>query len=351
MNIAIDITPIKDTSILSHRHRGTGSYTQLLITSLQQYYSKHNYLFFTRNSSVPKNADVVHYPYFEPFFLTLPFFKTRRTIVTVHDLTPLVFPSEFPVGLKGKLKWFIQKMSLHSAQIISDSISSKKDIMKYVGMPNQQVSVVYLAPSPRYKVTDFPNTIKSEIRKKYNLPEKFVLYVGDATWNKNLPRFIKAIKSLGIPLVLVGKAIANTSIDKDNLWNKDLSEIHKLVENDSTIFTPGFVQEEDLVVLYNIATVFVMPSLYEGFGLPVLEAMQSGCPVVTTHEGALKEVAEDAALIVDAYSQQSIADGVNLMFNSKKLQDEYIKKGIIQSRKFSWEKVAKETVAVYEKKN
>src|SRR5438132_1282512 len=107
MKIAFDISPISLSKLLSHRVRGTGFYVENLKKSLLKYFPNHTYIFFQRGDTLPSDIDLVHYPYFEPFFLTLPFFKKYRTVITVHDLTPLVFPQEFPIGIKGKLKWEI----------------------------------------------------------------------------------------------------------------------------------------------------------------------------------------------------------------------------------------------------
>lgn len=347
MKIAIDVSPLRSGHFLQHRVRGTGFYLDNLNKSLRKYHPENQYIFFTRGDNLSKNIDLVHIPYFEPFFLTLPFFKKYKTVVTVHDLTPLVFPDKFPSGVKGKIKWQIQRMALKKADlVIADSKSSKKDIIRFCGIPEDKVHVVYLAAS-----ADFRQVNKKEIEsvtKKYNLPGKFVLYVGDVTWNKNLPNLVEAVRKIGLPLVLVGKALKDEDFDRNNLWNQDLVRVQKLIRNDKNIFTLGFVEKEDLVLLYNGASVFVMPSFYEGFGLPILEAMNCGCPVVTSKQGSIEEVAGDAAYYVDPYNIESIAEGVNKVFKDSALQKELSKKGVAQSRKFSWQDTAEETVKIYE---
>ena len=355
MNISIDTSPLKSGHYLQHRVRGTGFYLKNLQASLEKYYPENKYMYFDRGDLLPKEIDVAHYPYFEPFFLTLPIFSRNKTVVTVHDLTPLVFPKQFPPGLKGSIRWQFQKFSLKSmAAIISDSESSKRDIVKFTGISDSKVHVIYLAAGEEFKRINNPPSGEAgkglmikKIRNKYGLPEKFVLYVGDATWNKNLPRLIQAIGKINVPIVMVGKALVDKYFDKYNPWNQDLVRIHDLASNNSNIIRLGFVSNEELVLLYNMATVFAMPSIYEGFGLPVLEAMVCGCPVVTSKEGSLPEIAGEVCKYVDAYDIDSIASGISEVFNNKNLQQELSKKGLAQAKKFSWRKTATETINVY----
>ncbi len=302
MKIAIDISPIEGKGSLYHRVRGTGFYLRNLKESLLKYDKVNKYTFFTqhqigagftRGEKLPKDVDLVYYPYFEPFFLTLPMFNKNPFVVTVHDLTPLVFPKFFPTGLRGNLKWKIQRASLKKAKkIITDSISSKNDIIKYAGIPEDKIKVIYLAAGGEFKKKNLSQDEIDKLCRKYHLPKKFALYVGDVTWNKNLPRFIEACLKADIPLVLTGKALLSSDFDRENPWNQDLVKVQELCRDKKNITRIGFVNDEDLVNLYNIAQVFIMPSLYEGFGLPILEAMSCGCPVITSREGSLPKLQE-----------------------------------------------------------
>lgn len=347
MNIAIDISPLRNGHYLQHRVRGTGFYLENLKSSLQKYYPENRYTFFTQGEKLPNNIDVVHYPYFEPFFLTLPIFSKFKKIVTVHDLTPLVFPEHFRAGLRGSLKWRLQKLALKNARvIITDSESSKNDIVKYAGINPEKIKVVYLAAGEEFRKLEIIN-LKLGIKKRYGLPDRFALYVGDATWNKNLPRLIEAVFKINIPLVMVGKALVDKNIDTNNPWNKDLVRVQSLAENNKNIFRLGFVSLDDLIALYNAATVFVMPSVYEGFGLPILEAMSCGCPVVASRGGSLVEVVGEAGSYVDPYDVDSIAKGISEVFNGRNLQKELSRKGIIQAKKFTWRETVEKTIDVY----
>jgi len=344
MRIAIDISPLQT----GHKVRGVGFYLMHLKEALITYFPEHDYLFFENKEQINKEIDLIHYPYFDPFFITLPFFEHYKRVVTIHDLTPIVFPDHFPAGIKGNFSWQMQKINLKKVDaIITDSDASTNDVIKYAGVPSKKIHSVHLAAGEEFqRITNHESRVK-DVKKKYNLPNEFVLYVGDVTWNKNLPRLVEAMKELQLPLVMVGKSLVEKEFDRTNPWNKDLISVQKETEGDSNFIKLGFVPTDDLVALYNLATVFTFPSVYEGFGLPVLEAMQSGCPVVTTKGGSLAEVAGDAAYFVDGYDTESIAKGIGEVFETEKLRNSLREKGFTQAKKFSWQQTAKKTIEAY----
>ena len=344
MKIAIDISPLQS----GHKVRGVGFYLSYLKKALLEYFPENDYQFFTQGEAIDNSVDLVHYPYFDPFFPTLPFQKKHKTVVTVHDLTPLVFPEHFPAGIKGSLRWQLQRFNLQKVDgILTDSEASKKDIIKIVGFQEERVDVAYLAAGEEFERLKDEDLRLKNIKKKYQLPEEFILYVGDVTWNKNVPRLLQAIQKVDIPLVLVGKSLAATDFDKTNKWNSDLIEVQKLAEQNKNVTRLGFVSTEDLVGLYNLATVFVFPSVYEGFGLPIVEAMQSGCPVIISHEGCMPEVGGDAAAYFDGYDTESLREVIQRVWQLKKLQKELSEKGLEQAKKFSWRRTAGKTIHAY----
>lgn len=362
MNIAIDITPIHN----EHSARGVGSYTRLLISALQKYEDKHSYLFFTRGEKVPsnvlknkivlgepENVDLVHYPYFDPFFTTLPLRKPLPTIVTVHDLIPLVFPDKFPRGMRGELTWQIQKFSLRLAHtIITDSEASKKDVVRMAGIPSEKINVVHLAPAPIFKpVAD--TVLLTSVKAKYALPDRFILYVGDVNWNKNISGMLRAFRELrtqnaklnNTKLILVGKAFGDDRLPEMQEINRLIQSLHLTRE----VKKLGFVPDKDLPVLYSLASVYVAPSFYEGFGLPVLEAMACGCPVVTGEGSSLREIAGPAVL-ADPANPESISRGIRRVLHLSTVQYAKLSEsGIAWAKKFTWREVARQTVAIYEK--
>lgn len=346
MNIAIDTTPL----VSGHAARGVGVYTKNLIEALQKYEGKHSYSFFTRAQQVPKDADIVHYPYFDPFFLTLPLQKREPTVVTVHDLIPLVFPDKFPSGLRGMIKWQMQKAALRKAdRVITVSECSKNDVQRLVGINEGKVDVVYSAATDGYQHITNANVLRN-LKKKYRLPDNYFLYVGDVNWNKNIPGMIRAFaevlkKSDTYHLVLVGRAFLDGTLKETRVIR---SVIQELQIADHIICT-GYASDEDVAGLYSMADCSLEPSHYEGFGLPVLESMASGCPVLVADNSSLNEIAGPSVRI-HADSIESIASGMNKIISiSSEARKKLVADGITWSNQFSWKKTAKETVAVYEK--
>lgn len=339
MKIAIDITPLET----GHGRRGVGRYTENLVDALQKYESHHSYCLFTRKQKLPDEADIVHYPYFDPFFLTLPLFKPKPAVVTVHDLIPLVFPDKFPPGIRGNIKWQIQKQFLHGVKrILTDSNSSKNDIEKIVGIKKEIIDTVYLAPDPTYHAVCDPAALEA-VRKKFSLPKQYILYVGDVNWNKNIPGLIRAFKEIrkDMKLVLVGVAFTNTALI-------ETKEINRLIESlglGASVIRTGYVSEEELSALYSLASCTVLPSFYEGFGLPVLEAMVCGCPVVCANTSSLKEIA-GPALQVSPKPEDILAGITKMIAIDRKIQ---LERQFAWVKQFTWKRVAGETVAAYEK--
>lgn len=341
MEIAIDITPLYNR----HKMRGTGAYTRLLIEALQKYENQNTYTFFTRGQNVSKTAALVHYPYFDPFFLTLPWLKPKPTVVTVHDLIPLVYPAQFPPGLRGKFKWQIQRWSLTGAtMIIADSLASAKDIKNLVKVSQTKLRVIYLAPGKIFKKITQSEAL-NKIHKKYNLPTGYILYVGDLNWNKNIEGLVRAIAVLRAKLVLVGK----TFLDLQTHETRQLNYLIRSLNLEDRVLRVGFVPEEDLVGMYNLASVYVQPSFIEGFGLPVLEAMACGCPTVVANIASLAEIA-GPSLLINPYDFKELARAINKILNySSSERNDFLRKCLAWSAKFSWKKTAKATAEVYEK--
>jgi glycosyltransferase involved in cell wall biosynthesis len=299
---------------------------------------------------LPQDADLVHFPYFDPFFLTLPPNARTPFVVTVHDLTPLVFPQHFPRGIRGEIKWQIQKRALRAARhVITDSEASKGDVVRLVRLPEDRITAVHLAANPDIQRVSDKKQLAA-VGKKLTLPQKFFLYVGDLNWNKNVQGLLSAFAEVRqrhreVHLVLVGGAFQNA----------DLAEAHAVSGAIEGLGLTGFVHKVgrltdlELSCVYSTALACIQPSHYEGFGFPVLEAMACGCPVVAASGSSLDEIAGPAIRVSPA-DTKSIADGMmRVIAVSPTARQALISEGDAWGAQFTWERVARETVAVYEK--
>lgn len=287
-------------------------------------------------------VDLAHVPYFgSPLAPSVP------TVVTIHDLIPMVLP-EYRGGFLVRLYTSLAAAAAPQAKIIlADSEASRRDILQKLGLPAEQVRVVYLAPAPHFQPAETWQQLV-EIKKKYNLPESYVLYLGGYDVRKNVSALLHAYTwvsaTLGdqYPLVLAGRMPAT-----DTPFFPDPLRIARELGLADVVITPGWVTEEDRPLLYAAATVFVYPSRYEGFGLPVLEAMACGVPVVTTNAASIPELAGPAAFQLDPHDTKHMAAPIIRLCTEEESRDMLIERGFAQVEKFSWTKTAEETLRAY----
>ena len=346
MRIGFNVTPLQG----GHSVRGIGSYTRNLLEELKK--TDLEIVEFTDPNKI-SDVDLIYYPWFDLFFRTLRIGKIP-TVVMVHDSMPLIFPKAYPSGIKGKINLIFQRRELKKAKlIVSNSETSKKDISKYLGINKDKIFTIPLAAGSEFRV--LPEADKKKTKVKYNLPDQFLLYVGDANYVKNLPFLIKGFKEVketnkfkDFKLVLVGGAFLNRDLNHPELAS--LQEVHELVKKnglEAVVMMPGQIGISDLVGFYNLASLYIQPSLYEGFGIPVLEAMKCGCPVLSSNAGSLPEVGGEAALYFNPEDLGRMVNQINKLLNNDKEQLELVKKGIKRADKFSWKRVAKETLDVF----
>ncbi|HIQ39262.1 MAG TPA: glycosyltransferase family 1 protein [Methanothermococcus okinawensis] len=305
---------------------------------LKSFYFWHIYLNYYLNHN-KLDLDIIHSPENASLFVKL---KYQKKVITIHDIIPFHFPETFTKITIFRYKLLLPKTLRTADKIIADSYNTKKDIIKYFKIPEDKTKVIHLGVDEKYKPLSEEKI--NNIKEKYCINYPFILYVGTLEPRKNIPTLIKAyykLKKQGLPhkLVITGK--------KGWKYKSIFETIDKLNLRKDVIFT-GYVPDEDLPALYNAADLFVYPSLYEGFGLPPLEAMACGTPVITSNTSSLPEVVGDAGIMVDPYDVDGLSKAMYEVLTNDGLREELRKKGLERAKLFSWKKCAEEHLKVYE---
>ena len=267
-----------------------------------------------------------------------------RSVVTIHDCIHLMFPQYLPNRFAlAYARTSIRLAARRATRVMTVSESSKRDILRFVDTQPEKIDVIYNEYDERFGVEPREEDVV-RVRERYQLHDEFVLYAGNVKPHKNLERLIEAfylVRKGGLDhlkLVLIGDDISKYTALRRAVHQYQL---HKYVR------FLGYLPEETLAVMYRLASVFVFPSLYEGFGLPPLEAMASGTPVVTSNVSSLPEVAGDAAVLVDPYDPRSIAEGITRVLTDETLRRELRRKGLARARQFSWEESVRRVHDIY----
>ena len=274
----------------------------------------------------------------------IPLKSKGKTIITIHDMASKTFPETLQKSTLRDVNKNLPIAASNATKIIAISNKTKEDIMKYLHVSESKIKVIYMGCDKSFRKIKSAKKVE-QIRSRYHLPRSFILYVGTIEPRKNLNLLVQGYAKLPYvvrkdhKLVLVGQ--------QGWISQHFFREIHKLDIGNDIIFT-GYIPDEDLPFIYNIADIFVYPSLYEGFGLPALEAMACGVPVIAANSSSLPEVVGDAGILIDPYNAEELADAIEKIYKNPDLHQEMSDKGLKQARKFSWEKCAKETLSVYE---
>ena len=364
MRIGIDARKLHDY--------GIGTYIRNLVRELAQIDTQTEYVLFTRPQDVGvaaalgENFRAVpdrsgHYSLSEQISIpigvrregldlfhathyVLPALIPSKTVVTIHDCIHLMFPEY----LRHRLGYAYARASLYTAahksnRIFTVSEQSKRDILTFFNVPPEKIVVTPNAIDNRFSAPPSEEHV-TQTRERYQLSHSYLLYVGNIKPHKNLERLIEAfhlVRQQGrseLELLIIGDEISKMQSLR--------RAVHKYDIHRSVRFL-GYVPDKTLAVLYRLASVFVFPSLYEGFGLPPLEAMASGTPVVTSNVSSLPEVVGDAAVLVDPHSAEAIADGIISLLRSTHLRGELRERGFKRVKEYSWARSVQRVREVY----
>ncbi|MFA6272450.1 MAG: glycosyltransferase family 1 protein [Patescibacteria group bacterium] len=286
--------------------------------------------------------DVFHAPAY-----ACPLTYPGKIVLTVHDLAIYRHPSWFPSGQSFSTKILVPKSIKKASRIISVSQATKRDIIQLFKISPNKISVVHEGVVPQKGPGKTKSFSKAEIQKKYKITDKYLFFVGTIEPRKNLIALIKAYNAL---MLKDYKKFKDYDLVIAGLKGWKYEEIFRTIKDQKFNYKIRFlnyVSQEHKVALMKNATCFVFPTLYEGFGLPIAEAMSMGVPVITSKVSSMPEVAGDAAVLVDPNKVTDIQNAIAKVLGSKRQRDKMSKAGLIQAKKFTWTKVAKETIDVY----
>ena len=267
-----------------------------------------------------------------------------RSVVTIHDCIHLMFPQYLPNKLAlGYARASIGVAARRATRVMTVSESSKRDILRFVDTEPEKIDVIYNAYDERFTVEPREEDVV-RVRERFQLHDEFILYAGNVKPHKNVERLIQAfdlVRKRGLDhlkLVIIGDEVSRYAALRRAVHKHQLHKHVRIL---------GYLPEETLAVMYRLAGVFVFPSLYEGFGLPPLEAMASGTPVVTSNVSSLPEVAGDAAILVNPYEPAAIAEGIATVLTDETVRRSLRAKGLARAREFSWEASVRRVREIY----
>lgn len=291
--------------------------------------------------------DLMHFTHFNA-----PIFYKGPSIVTIHDLTLSFYPGKKKKSLIHRIGYIltIRRAVKKAAKIITISRNSKEDLIKLLNTPEEKICVIYQGVSPVFKQIHDNLRIKKTL-EKYKLTkeggcEKFLLYTGVWRVHKNLPNLIRAFKEV---LRLSNEDIKLVITGKEDPYYPEVKNIPKELKIEDKVKFTGLVEENELVDLYNAASIYVFPSFYEGFGLPPLEAMACGTPVAASESSSIPEICGKGNVVFfDPNDYQNMAQNIFALYKDKGLQEQLVRNGLERVRNFSWQKMAESTYNVYQ---
>ena len=285
-------------------------------------------------------SDILHCPDY-----LIPPTLNKNIILTIHDLSFFRFP-------QFNFDWFIkkyQKVTLENTKrakiIIADSYSTKNDIMKFMGIEDSKIHVVYLAPDKKFRILD-KNEINLSTLEKYGINKNFILSVGTIEPRKNFKTLIRAF-DLFKEKNKIAKTYKLVIVGKTGWKSEETFEAYNNSKNKKDIIFTGEIPDDDLLQLYNCASLFVYPTIFEGFGLPILEAMACGIPVIASNTSSIPEILNHDNLLFNPFDENEISRKINNILSTPQLREEIRDLCIKEVSKFSWQKTALDTFRVY----
>jgi glycosyltransferase involved in cell wall biosynthesis len=282
-------------------------------------------------------ADLLHVPYFAP-----PLRSAIPVIATVHDLIPMVLPAYRGSALVRSYTALVARAAQQTSFTLADSEASRQDILTLLKVPPERVRTVYLAADAGYRPQSEAELFR--VRQRYNLPEQFVLYLGGFDVRKNVPLLLQAAaQQQGVWKVVIAGKLPKSDSD---FFPHPKRIVEELAIAERVQFT-GWIEEGDKPALLGAATLFCFPSAYEGFGLPILEAMACGTATVTTNVSSLPELAGEGALLVPPNDVPALREALDTLMANPVTRVQLAERGLVQAARFSWERCAMETVSAY----
>lgn len=285
-------------------------------------------------------VDVLHSPHYTRPLRSLP----CASVVGLMDMTFFLLPEEHTAVKRAFFRFMIPRSAARADRLLAISESTKRDACAFLSLKPGRIDVSLLAPGVHYRA-DVPEAQRADVRRRYALPDKYILFVGTLEPRKNLPRLLTAYEQLARrgaipPLVLVGARGWHT---------EELDTRLASAREHGTVLELGYVPEADLPAVYAGCAVFVYPSLYEGFGIPVAEGLACGVPVITSNRSSMPEVAGEAALLVDPFSVDEMSRAIQHVLTDDAFSAELRRRGLARAARLSWRQTAESSVECYER--
>lgn len=372
-----------DAKRIFHNKTGLGQYSRTLVSSLSQYYPEHDYTLYTPSKSdlfqtanrysvkTPGGVNTLLKGYWRSKAVIKDLLKNQvdifhglsnevpigiqksgiKSVVTIHDLIFERYPRHYKRLDVAIYRKKFRHAATHADKVIAISNQTKQDLIDYYNTPESKIEVCYQSCEPIFEKAVQEDTL-NYVRNKFNLPEQYFLYIGSVTERKNLLTICEALREINeetrIPLVVVGSGKAYLQKVKRYIEEHQLSKhIIFLSEAPYNIDSPHVRDPIDIPALYRMATALVYPSIFEGFGIPVLEALHCSCPVITSNRSSMPEAGGSAPLYINPNDQSELAEAMCRLISDESLRQKIITEGLKQAQKFTTDKTAARVMEVY----